>query len=458
MHWGDRKRFWPVVAATMALAMVMALPAAAEDGQEGGQNDLQRFHGEIANAHWHLDDDKNTSVSIGALDGQVQSSSGAPEDVVRPSVFVYQSFCDEAEDERVRRVYSLGPGADTSELSVTIDQNLESASVEGTATLSGMESRASGCDDSVFPPPELQPIDDVEVTVSADWTGVGDSTRMRSIFHLDSGDFKLRSKDQTEVRDAEVDASLSGIDVPELGQPMFARLASVKDSLITIGDHEAMTALLGAGGSHASTEEGPHRLKGESASAHWWLDDEHNTSVSMDALDGHYQSPPGPPEELTSSLNVYQSFCDEESNEFVFRYLDTPRDQQEQLKVDIGRRLDAASLEGTQTMEGRETRVDGCDGWIFGSSDSVETSKLGPYEVDVDGAWDGVGERVRIRHVFLVDSPDFKLRSQDQTEVRDAKANATLGGLGELDVSPELGEALFANLASFNEGEVFLKR
>lgn len=459
MHCRHRRRCWPLVAATMALAMVVALPAGAEDDQEGGQEGLQRFHGETADAQWFLDDDKNTSVFIGALDGKVQTSSGSPEDLTRPSVFVSQSYCDETDNEWVSRFLSLGPDADTSGLSVAIDKDLESASVEGTATLTGMESRTPDCEGSMFAPPQMKPIDNVDVEVSAHWTGVDEATRMRSIFHLDSGDFKLRSKDQTEVRDAEVDASLSGADVPELGEPMFARLASVKDSLITIGEYEPMALLLGPDGPHSRADEGPHRMKGESASAHWWLDDERNTRVSMDALDGRFQSPPGPPEELTTSLNVFQSFCDEGSNEFVIRLLDSPRDQEEQLEVDIGRQLDSASVTGTQTMKGFEVRRDGCDGSIFGSPESADVSELGPFEVNVDGTWDGVGDRTRIRHIFHVDSPDFMLRSQDQTEVRDAEARASLTGLNEqIGVPTDLGEALFANLASFNEGEVFLHR
>lgn len=456
MYCSDRRRRWPVVAATMALAMVMALPAGADDDQEGTRNGRFRFHGETANAHWLLEDDKHTSVSIGALDGQVQTSSGSPEDLTRPSVFVSQSYCDEDEDEWVNRFLALGPDADTSGLSVAIDENLESASVEGTATLTGMETRTPGCDGSVFSPPEMEPIDDVDVEVSAQWTGVDDSTKLRSIFHLDSGDVKLRSKDQAEVRDAEVDASLSGANVPELGEPMSAQLASVKDSVITIGEYEPMALLLGVAGPYDSVDEGPHRIKGESASAHWWLEDERNTAVFMDALDGEYQSPPGPPEELTTSLDVYQSFCDEDANDYVVRYVDTPRDQKEQLEVDIGRQLESASVTGTQTMKGFEARWDGCDNPVFGSTEAPTVKELGPFEVGVEGTWDGVGESRRIRHVFHVDSPDFKLRSRDQTEVRDAEATATLTGLEKLRVPTGLGEALFANLASFNEGEVFL--
>lgn len=455
MYRRNRRWRWPVVAATMALAMVMALPAGADDDQEGSQSGRFRFHGETASAQWFLDDDKHTSVSIGALDGQVQTSSGSPEDLTRPSVFVSQSYCDEAEDEWVNRFFALGPEADTSGLSVAIDENLESASVEGTATLTGMESRTPDCDGSGFSPPEMTPIDSVDVEVSAHWTGVDDSTKLRSIFHLDSGDFKLRSKDQAEVRDAEVDASLSGAEVPELGEPMFAQLASVKDSVITIGEHEPIALLLAPAGPHGSADEGPHRIKGESASAHWWLEDERNTAVSMDALDGQFQSPPGPPEELTTSLNVYQSFCDEDADEYVVRYLDTPTDPDEQLEVAIDRQLESASISGTQTMEGIEARWDGCDGSVF-DSEFLGASQLGPFEVGVDGTWNGVGDRVRIRHVFHVDSPDFKLRSQDQTEVRAAEASAKLTGLDELSVPNDLGDALFANLASFNEGEVFL--
>lgn len=456
MYCKDRRQRWPVVAATMVLAMVVAHPAGADDDQEGTQNGRFRFHGETASAQWFLEDDKHTSVSIGALDGQVQTSSGSPEDLTRPSVFVSQSYCDEGEDEWVNRFFALGPEADTSGLSVAIDENLESASVDGTATLTGMESRAPGCDGSGLSPPEMEPIDNVDVEVSAHWTGVDDSTKLRSIFHLDSGDVKLRSKDQAEVRDAEVAASLSGAAVPELGEPMFAQLASVKDSVITIGEYEPMALLVGAAGPYDPVDEGPHRMKGESASASWGLEDERNTAVFMDALDGEYQSPPGPPKELTTSLDVHQSFCDEDANDYVLRYVDAPRDQEEQLEVDIGRQLESASVTGTQTMKGFEVRWDDCDSPLFGSPEVPTVTELGPFEIGVEGTWDGVGESRRIRHVFHVDSPDFKLRSRDQTEVRDAEANATLTGLGELRVPTDLGEALFANLASFNDGEVFL--
>lgn len=192
-------------------------------------------------------------------------------------------------------------------------------------------------------------------------------------------------------------------------------------------------------------------FKGEGAFATWFLNDAHNTTVSVGAFDGQFHNPPGPPENAQNVfLSVSQSFCDEDNDELVFRDLLGAGDAM----IDIDHaRLSEAMAEGQLSLDGFEMRTPDCDDPDFSEP---EFEDLGEFDVDVTDTWDGVGELHRSRSMFHFDGQGFKVRSHSMERFRDAEATGTLTGLDEFSVGPDLGESEFANIVSFKSSDVFI--
>lgn len=221
-----------VVALASALLLVTAM---AGHALAEAETHRFRFHGDAGFAAWSLDDDRNTRVFMSGLEGQFQFDAGPPEMAEDVFVGVFQSWCDEDADQRVFRGYFGGDDA-----SVHVPDGLPHGSAEGDLVLDGTEWRSDDCDDPSFPPEETRDLGDVPVEAAGDWEGVGDVDRSPGKFHFDHEGFKVRSHDVIAYRDAEVSASLTGLDeigLPsELGDADFAGLVSFKDSTIVI-DH-----------------------------------------------------------------------------------------------------------------------------------------------------------------------------------------------------------------------------
>lgn len=140
----------------------------------------------MAFADGFLDDDRTTTVSVFASDGDAHNPPGAPE-----------------------QVQALGAG------------------VQQRAT-------APGCASPDVDGGEFADLGAVQATVAADWDGVGQVERSRGMFHLDTTTFKVRTRGMSTTRDAAAEGVVDVADVvgipAELGAADVAGLASVKDS------------------------------------------------------------------------------------------------------------------------------------------------------------------------------------------------------------------------------------
>lgn len=192
-------------------------------------------------------------------------------------------------------------------------------------------------------------------------------------------------------------------------------------------------------------------FKGELASADWFLDDEKNTSVFMSGFDGQFHSAPGSPEKAEDVfIVVWQSFCDEDADEHVFRSFFGWDDAT--VDVDQGQ-LTEASVDADLTLDGSEHRVPDCDepNW---QDDTFRD--LGERDVELAAEWDGSGGLIRSNRNYHFDGEDYKVRSHSMDRYREADATATLTGLEDLGVASELGESDFANIASVKDSTVVI--
>lgn len=193
-------------------------------------------------------------------------------------------------------------------------------------------------------------------------------------------------------------------------------------------------------------------FKGELASAYWLLDDAKDTSVFMTGFDGQFHNPPGSPEEAEDVfIGVSQSFCDEDADERVSRFFFGWDDAT--VDVDKGR-LTEASVDADLTLDGSEYRAPDCDDpdWQDGTF-----RELDEQDVELAADWDGSGGLIRSNRNYHFDGEEYKVRSRSMERYREADATATLTGLEEVGVGGGLGESMFANMASVNDGTVVIE-
>lgn len=218
-----------LLALTLASLLMLALPGQALAGTQKFS-----FKGEMASAHWFLDDAKHTSVFVTGFDGQFHSPPGSPENAEEVMLNVSQSYCDEDADELVFRSFF---GFD--EATVDVDKGrLTEASVDADLTLSGFEHRLPDCDDPVWEEETFRELGEQDVELAADWDGSGGLVRSKHNFHFDGEDFKVRSNSMERYREADATATLTGLESigveSDLGTSTFANIASVNDSTVFI--------------------------------------------------------------------------------------------------------------------------------------------------------------------------------------------------------------------------------
>jgi hypothetical protein len=210
--------------------------------------------------------------------------------------------------------------------------------------------------------------------------------------------------------------------------------SSVAVSALLIG------ALLngGSAGAIASEAADVSRFVLKGASATWWsLGDPEGTSVEISIQEERDHDIPGRP--VTDELMfvvVQQSFCDQATDEVVFRQFSAF----EQADVNIRPSLQSASVDESITLDGFEARAPGCkDSGLF------EFTNLGDFVVRVSAQWSGVGPLQRSRDDVKA-LPTCKAWSADS--FRDATAMGSI--TGDLDIGG-LGttESPDANLISF---------
>jgi hypothetical protein len=181
-------------------------------------------------------------------------------------------------------------------------------------------------------------------------------------------------------------------------------------------------------------------FSGRGAFASWSLNDSRNTVVVIEAFDGKFQAPPGRPvPDKTVFVLVDQSFCDQATNELVFRtFVDIFSASIQSLSVD--RQLRSAAVAGSDTLSGFEERTPDCANPDFDNSTFTD---LGEFPVQFSGQWTGSGPLTRSADSFRTKvSPQCKFSLRSHSTARDATATGSITGalsLGSLGTSQIAG-------------------
>lgn len=215
-------------AALVALLAVVLLAAGLSSQAMAAGADVSNFHGDEAVADWSMDDDRNTHVAVGAMDGRIVGQSPLPDDHQSVYLSVTQSYCDEDAGEQVHRSW-FGFAEDGASIE---GGALSQASADMKTTVQGYELRGDGCDgEPVFLDPDDEThLGEREVALSADWEATGPMEVSVRNFHFSGGDFVFNGTNVERSRDAEATGTLTG-------------LAAV-DSDLGASDHAEIVAII----------------------------------------------------------------------------------------------------------------------------------------------------------------------------------------------------------------------
>lgn len=220
---------------------------------------------------------------------------------------------------------------------------------------------------------------------------------------------------------------------------------------LIVGLVAVLTLLLGL--SPAAAQADRFSFRGDIAVGAWSLDDPRDTHVFLAGIDGTRHDSSGPPEDVREGfINVFQSFCDTDADEQVFRSFFAFT---EDVEVAFEGRLQSASLEGEQVaVSGVEVRTPDCDDPDFENHRFID---LGDTAVDISAHWDGEGRLdTNVSTFHFSHPPDFGIHSTHVSQHRDATATGTLSGLEAFEVPAQLGEADFADLMRVTDSTVFV--
>lgn len=207
-----------------------------------------------------------------------------------------------------------------------------------------------------------------------------------------------------------------------------------------------------ATGHHPDPDADVTHFRGESADADWSLRDGRGTEVIAHAFNGEFYTPRDKPEQRERLyLGVSQSYCDEGTDELVHRWWWGYGPASTEIDTALLAQADAyAEL----TLHGHETRVPDCDDPDLGQGESTD---LGPAEVIFDGGWDEDGPLRTDVSAHQRIGPGYAFHTQQVSRSRDAKAQATLTGLGEFGVAHELGTTPDADIMSSEDSTISLR-
>jgi hypothetical protein len=197
--------------------------------------DTFHFSGRSAFARWSLNDSRNTSVEIQAFDGRFQAPPGRPAPSRAAFVLVEQSFCDQAANELVFPTFAADI-FDASVLSVSVDRQLRSAAVTGSATLPGFEFRVPNCANPDFDNETFTELGEFPIQFSARWTGSGALTRSAQSFREKLGpQCKFSARGHSTERNATATGSITGaLPLGDLGTTQDANIFSTRDLSLSI--------------------------------------------------------------------------------------------------------------------------------------------------------------------------------------------------------------------------------
>lgn len=220
-------------AALVALLAVVLLAAGLSSQAMAAGADVSNFHGDEAVADWSMDDDRNTHVFVGAMDGRIVGQSLLPDDHQSVFLSVTQSYCDEGAGQQVYRSW-FGFAEDGASIE---GGALSQASANMETTVQGYELRSDGCDEPVFfDPDEETRLGEHEVALSADWEATGKMEVAVRNFHFSGGDFVFNSTNVERSRDAEATGTLTGLAAvdSDLGASDYAEIVSVVNGSVAV--------------------------------------------------------------------------------------------------------------------------------------------------------------------------------------------------------------------------------
>lgn len=222
-------------AVLVALLAVVLLAAGLSSQAMAAGADVSNFHGDEAVADWPMDDDRNTHVSVGAMDGRIVGQSLLPDDHQSVFLSVTQSYCDDDAGEQVHRSW-FGVADDGASIE---GGALSQASASMETTVHGYELRSDGCDGGPIPPaPADQPTDlgEHEVELSASWEATAPMEVSVQGFHFSGGDFVFNATNVERSRDAEATGTLTGLAAvdSDLGASDHAEIVAIINGSVVV--------------------------------------------------------------------------------------------------------------------------------------------------------------------------------------------------------------------------------
>ncbi|HET6819746.1 MAG TPA: hypothetical protein VFH98_04240 [Candidatus Limnocylindria bacterium] len=179
---------------------------------------------------WQVGGDEGTGVLLDVASAHGRNDSGT---TATGTLEVYGSYCDTTTNEWVSYDVFSGP----LDLTVArIPASLASASVVVTASLTGYESRMSGCAN-----PTGEAVDQdagpYAVTIRASWTGTGAIEHTRVARWVRGPDYTLRALELNRGRQAMASGTISSVLVSgNLGAPVNAFLYDLRSRMATTGE------------------------------------------------------------------------------------------------------------------------------------------------------------------------------------------------------------------------------
>lgn len=196
-----------VILMAAALAAVsLPLSALATDHEPDLDREVTHSRGGWALAEWTLEDERNTEVTVGAYESESYQPPDQPRENEYAYLGVYQSYCDEAADERVDRSW-FGLGEATVDIDTLL---LANGKAQAQLTMYGLEVRAPDCNDPEWNKSEWVDLADVDATFDGAWESAGRLRTSVDARQFVGVGFVYHSQDVNRARDAEATATLTG--------------------------------------------------------------------------------------------------------------------------------------------------------------------------------------------------------------------------------------------------------
>lgn len=372
-----------------ALALVFgALPASA----------AQPVNSSItgAEAQWYFTDQGGIATGVMIRPVREVDSASGHAITVGVNVQVEQAYTDPATGEDQFRLLVSRPYYAPA-TSISVDRS-KGASVRATVNL---------FDDSTGAGPYT-------VTVAADWTPVGDTTRrLSNVWDTEGGMWWLRRSNGTTTPAIATGAVTGALSYGSLGEAE-GLLATGHDFNKFVPPPMSSVLLRQMVDIYSAEARSTYRIDG--ADSTWELGDAQGTSVVMGVTQNHTAG--GAHSAARVSLEIYAGYYDAATKEDVW-YDVGGEATLSQAAVDSS--LQRASVSVTIVVSGFEQRAPA------GTSDWTETA-IGPVPMTVVAEWTATGAIEHYRWLFLEKGVDYSSKDRYYDRARQAAATGTIAG------------------------------